>query len=211
MSAMPKLRAKKMSYHHGDLRPALIGAGVKVLRKEGLHALSLRRVAREARVSPAAPYRHFNDKHALLAAISESGFRQLHGMLEAARKKSPGDLDAAGQAYLKFALQQPENYRLMFTQSVMCEGEPEESLRQAGEQAFNSLVQTIHEGIQSGKIVAVDSAPLALSAWALVHGVAMLLIDGAVAKPPYDKIPPAQILELCQSFFREGWRSRTSS
>jgi AcrR family transcriptional regulator len=205
---MPKkLLARKSAYHHGDLRPALVAAGTKVLRKEGLHALSLRRVAREARVSPAAPYRHFTDKQALLAAISESGFIQLHGLLEAARQDRPGDLDAAGQAYLKFALRQPETYRLMFTQNVMCEGEPDESLKQAGEQAFNSLVQTIEEGIAAGKIVQTESPPLALAAWALVHGVAMLLIDGAVAKPPYDKIPPERVLEMCQRFFREGWRA----
>src|SRR6187200_153435 len=101
---MAKTPRKKTAYHHGDLRQALVEAGTKVLRKEGLHALSLRRVAREARVSPAAPYRHFSDKQALLAAISESGFRQLYGLLDAARQKSPGDLDAAGQAYLTFAL-----------------------------------------------------------------------------------------------------------
>ena len=129
-------------------------------------------------------------------------------MLDAARQKSRGDVDAAGQAYLTFALRYPETYRLMFTQNVMCEGEPDESLRQAGEQAFNSLVQTIEEGIAGGKISSADSAPLALSAWALVHGVAMLLIDGALSKAPYDKVPPEQILAMCQAFFREGWRAR---
>jgi AcrR family transcriptional regulator len=203
---MSKTTRQKKPYHHGDLRPTLIEAGLKVLRKEGLHALSLRRVAREARVSPTAPYRHFVDKQALLAAISESGFRQLHGLLEAARKTHPGDLDAAGQAYLTYALRQPENYRLMFTQNVMCEGKPDESLREAGEQAFNSLVETIQEGIRGGKIAATDSVPLAVAAWALVHGVAMLLIDGALSKEPYGKIPPDQILAMCQSFFRQGWR-----
>jgi AcrR family transcriptional regulator len=204
---MAKTRTTKATYHHGDLKQALIEAGTKVLRKEGLHALSLRRAAREARVSPAAPYRHFKDKQALLAAISESGFRQLHSLLEAARQQGPGDLDAAGQAYLTFALRHPENYRLMFTQNVMCEGEPDESLRQAGEQAFNSLVQTIEQGISAGKISAAESVPLAVAAWALVHGVAMLLIDGALAKPPYDKLPPEQILQMCQTFFRQGWRA----
>ena len=106
---MAKPKRPKPPYHHGDLRPAMIEAGLKVLRKEGLHALTLRRVAREAHVSPAAPYRHFSDKQALLAAIAESGFRELHRLLETARAKRPGDPDAAGQAYLAFALKQPEN------------------------------------------------------------------------------------------------------
>jgi AcrR family transcriptional regulator len=205
---MAKRPTRKSSYHHGDLRPALVEAGLKLLRKEGLHALTLRRVAREAKVSPAAPYRHFKDKQALLAAISEGGFRQLHQLLEAARKEHPGDVDAAGQAYLTFALRHPESFRLMFTQHVLCDGEPDESLKEAGAQAFNSLVETIQEGITSGRIAAVDSTTLAVAAWSLVHGVAMLLLDGALAKPPYDELPPEKVLALCQSFFREGWLAR---
>lgn len=204
---MPKSTRQKKAYHHGDLRPTLIAAGLKVLRKEGLPALSLRRVAREARVSPAAPYRHFKDKHALLAAISEDGFRQLYDLLNEARKARPGDVDAAGQAYLKFALRQPENYRLMFTQNVMCEGEPNESLREAGEQAFHSLVETIEEGMHEEKIKPTDSGQLALAAWALVHGVAMLLIDGALSNRSPAPLKPEQILAMCQSFFRQGWRA----
>jgi AcrR family transcriptional regulator len=158
-------------------------------------------------VSPAAPYRHFNDKQALLAAISESGYRQLHRMLEAARGKHPGDPDAIGQAYLAFALRHPENYRLMFTQNVMCTGEPEESLQEAGAQAFGSLVQTIEEGISAGKIAAGDTTTIALASWAFVHGIAMLVIDGALTKAPYDNIPPEEVLRTCQTIFRQGWRA----
>lgn len=204
---MPKTPARKPAYHHGDLRNALVQAGIRLLRKEGLADLSLRQVAREAKVSPAAPYRHFPDKHALLAAISEHGFRQLHARLEGARSVAPGDLDAIGQAYLAFALKEPESYRLMFTQNVLCKDEPPESLQEAGEQAFHSLLATIETGQASGKIAAQDGAQLALASWALVHGVAMLLIDGALAKPPYDTLPPGQILAVCQSLFRQGWRS----
>ncbi len=204
---MPKAPARKPAYHHGDLRNGLVQAGIRLLRKEGLADLSLRRVAREAKVSPAAPYRHFTDKHALLAAISEHGFRQMHARLEGARSAAPGDLDAIGQAYLAFALKEPQSYRLMFTQNVLCEGTPSESLQEAGEQAFHSLVATIETGQANGRIAAQDGAQLALASWALVHGVAMLLIDGALSKPPYSDLPPSKILALCQSLFRQGWRA----
>jgi AcrR family transcriptional regulator len=204
---MPKRPARKTGYHHGDLRNALLQAGTRLLRHAGLDALSLRRVAKEAKVSPAAPYRHFPDKHALLAAISEHGFRTLHARLEAARAASPGDLDASGQAYLAFALAEPETYRLMFTQNVLCAGEPPESLQEAGRQAFESLVATIAEGQASGRIAARDGAQLALGAWALVHGVAMLIIDGALDREPYNQLPPGHLLAACQAIFREGWRN----
>lgn len=197
----------KRPYHHGDLRQALIDAGLSVLRSEGLGALTLRRAAREADVSPSAPYRHFNDKQALLAAISERGFRKLRALLEEARARSPGDLDASGQAYLAFALAEPETYRLMFTQNVFCEGEVPESLSEAGDQAFASLRDTIAEGMGNGRIAAGDGDALALAAWALVHGVSMLLIDGALAKSPYGEIPSDALLATCQKWFREGWRA----
>ena len=74
--------------------------------------------------------------------------------------------------------------------------------------AFNSLVQTIQEGIAAGKIAAGDGTALALGVWALVHGVAMLLIDGALSKPPGEEVPPEQVLAMCQAILREGWRAR---
>ena len=200
--------AHRKTYHHGDLRSALIKAGLNVLQKEGLDALSLRRVAREADVSAMAPYRHFKDKQSLLAAISEKGFLELHRRLESAKKKRPGDLDAGGQAYLAFALKEPDTYRLMFTHKVLCEGEQNESLEKAGQAAFESLVETIEMGIASGEIQATTSLDLALAAWALVHGIAMLLIDGILDDKPYKELGSEQLLGLCQSYFRNGWRAQ---
>jgi AcrR family transcriptional regulator len=197
----------KTTYHHGDLRSALIETGLRVLQQEGLNALSLRRVAREAEVSAMAPYRHFKDKQSLLAAISEKGFVELHELLEQANQDHPGDLDASGQAYLSFALKEPETYRLMFTQKVLCEGEDNETLEEAGSSAFESLVKTIEVGIESGKIKETTSLDLALTAWSLVHGISMLLIDGILENNPYKELTPEQVLSLCQNYFKNGWRS----
>ena len=203
-----KKSSTKKSYHHGDLRSALIKAGLLVLQKDGLEALSLRRVAREAEVSAMAPYRHFKDKQSLLAAISEKGFLELYQMMEKAKESNPGDLDAAGQAYLAFAQKEPDTYRLMFTQNILCEGDIEDSLKEAGGSAFNSLVETIEIGIEKKRIDATNSVDLALGAWSMVHGVSMLLIDGILQDGPYGEISAENILDLCQSFFRKGWRAK---
>jgi AcrR family transcriptional regulator len=120
-------------YHHGDLRRALIEAGRGLLEREGIAALSLRAVAREAGVSAAAPYHHFKDRAALLAAIAHEGNVALHTEMRAAFDRSaPGKprIVDVGTAYVSFALANPALYRLMFETSRMYDhypdaGEPE--------------------------------------------------------------------------------------
>ena len=105
------------TYHHGDLREALVRAARTILEKQGLAALSLRGAARGAGVSPAAPYHHFPDKHALLDAVAAQGFDALTSAMEKrmAKQKSPSArLDASGVGYVVFALENPALFRLMF-------------------------------------------------------------------------------------------------
>ena len=201
----------KKAYHHGDLRAALIKAGLQVLHKDGLDQLSLRGVARVAEVSAMAPYRHFKDKQALLAALSEDGFKELFESLEQAKEQKPGDIDHAGLAYLRFAQKEPESYRLMFTHKILCEGEVPKSLKETSAAAFGSLVDTIEIGMAAGSIETTNSTDLAMSAWALVHGVALLLIDGILSEGPYGEMPDDQILSICQSYFRNGWIAKAST
>jgi AcrR family transcriptional regulator len=97
-------RAGAKPYHHGDLRAALIESGTKLLRERGAAALSLREVAKAAGVSHAAPYRHFEDKAQLLAAIAAAGFERLRAAMQKAAADHPEDprsqLIAAGEAYV---------------------------------------------------------------------------------------------------------------
>src|SRR6185369_5283320 len=99
---------KKKTYHHGDLKNALIQAGVEILAKDGVGGLSLRKVALKAGVSHSAPYAHFTDKQALIAAISTEGFRQLYERISAAAEKFKNQptrqLIEVAWAYLQFAL-----------------------------------------------------------------------------------------------------------
>ena len=108
----------RKNYHHGDLKNALIKVGIQILSKEGLGGLSLRRVAKKAGVSHTAPYAHFADKQALIAAISTEGYHQLYKQLTAAVETNHVNpqnmLVEVGWAYVQFALKDPELFKVMF-------------------------------------------------------------------------------------------------
>src|SRR5262245_39430791 len=112
----------KPAYHHGDLKNALIAAGIEILSEEGIHALSLRKVAQRAGVSHAAPYAHYDDKQALIAAISTEGYRRLYETLRAIVERHAGaplrQLFEAAWAYVQFAQQDPGHFKITFSGAV---------------------------------------------------------------------------------------------
>ncbi|MEO1070365.1 MAG: TetR/AcrR family transcriptional regulator [Cyanobacteria bacterium J06638_6] len=160
------------------MRRALLDAALQALA-DG-NDISLRGVARRAGVSHAAPYRHFADKEALLAAVAEEGFAAFGQCLQAAKESKEDPLQAlqaAGVAYVQYAIQHPTRYRVMFGQNLYsCDQYP--SLVAASGATFEILVSIIQAGQAQGQIKADDTRQLALAAWAQVHGLAMLLLDG---------------------------------
>ncbi|MBM3550078.1 MAG: TetR/AcrR family transcriptional regulator [Alphaproteobacteria bacterium] len=153
------------AYHHGDLRHMLLYAATQQLERSGPAGLSLRAIAREVGVSPAAPYAHFPDKESLLAAIATGGFSLLRDACVSAAESSGGDPKALGRAYIGFALAHPHLYRLMFGGSIEnFAGHPE--LDGASQAAFGFL-----------RLNLAGAPDAASAAWAFVHGLAMLLID----------------------------------
>jgi AcrR family transcriptional regulator len=159
------------TYHHGDLRSALLQAAGQILEKEGLGALSLREAARRAGVSHAAPYRHFPDRERLLADLAAQGFELLNAEL---RKRAEGEM---GLGYLEFALAHPQRFRLMFGGQLSFNDYAE--LRAAGEGRYEDLQEVF------GSLG--DDAPLAAAvAWALVHGLASLILDGHFAQAQHE-------------------------
>ena len=174
-------------YHHGDLKEALLNAAFRILEDEPLEALTLRRLAREAGVSHAAPYHHFPDLDALLAAVAARGFGLLREeMSEWATGADPDPfsrLQAAGTAYVTFAVTRPGLFRLMFSGRWRdAAGFPE--LEAAEGLAFGALQEMIM-GAWGGDESRSHLLPSAArAAWALVHGIAMLLVDGRIATPP---------------------------
>ena len=172
-------------YHHGDLQAALVDGALRILDAERLEALSLRRVAREAGVSHAAPYHHFADLDALLAAVAARGFRILREEISDRATAAEEDpfvrLQAAGTAYVRFAVTHPELFRLMFG-GRLSDTTAYPALHAAGVLTFESLRRLVVGAL--GPPNAASAAPAARTAWALVHGIAMLLVDGAIELPP---------------------------
>jgi AcrR family transcriptional regulator len=179
--ATRKNKANPNSYHHGNLRQALLAATLELIAETGPSGFTLREVARRAGVSHTAPYRHFEDRDALLAAVAADGFRRLDDALRAGAAAASSAIDgfrAGGRAYLRFALDHPAHYRIMFGDSLPT-GAADRfgDLRTAGDSAFAALIESIEAAQAEGAIRAGDPMVLALAAWSSIHGLVLLLID----------------------------------
>jgi AcrR family transcriptional regulator len=164
--------AQTRPYHHGDLSRALVDAARRILEAEGPAALSLRAVAREAGVSPAAPYHHFKDKTELMEAVAHGGWEMLGDTIREARAiaPSPGEaLAQIGVAYVKFARDNPALYRLMYDTTRDRTAMPEHAKQ---EDSGYSQVQ--------GALIEAGADPLderelelaTIASWCAVHGLA---------------------------------------
>jgi AcrR family transcriptional regulator len=173
--------ANRTRYHHGDLRQALIDAAVELLAEADISSLSLRQVARRVGVSHAAPYRHFADKEALLAVVAEEGFRTFTEYLQTAVDAAADDpiqqFLGCGQAYVRYALENPTHYRLMFSDFSFYENRFE-SLNAVADGSFEVIVNVITTGQKQGFFRAGEARTIALGAWTQVHGLALLLLAG---------------------------------
>lgn len=176
MSTQRRKRQQAVPYHHGALKSALLAAAGTLLEKQGVEYLSLREAARLAGVSHNAPYRHFPDRDALLAALAEEGFGLLGRALGEAGR---GGQHARGEAYVRFALEHPRRFRLMFGGGVRLEGHP--GLREQAGRAYDGLVQAF---AAMGDARAAEIA--AAAAWSLTHGLASLLLDGHFRRATQD-------------------------
>ena len=159
-------------YHHGDLRVALIEVGLRLLKERDGRDLSLREIAREVGVSATSVYRHFPDNAALMGALAREGLDRLASAQRSATNGQEGaePFAATGRAYVRFALDNPALFRLIFTSSVQLDGDGD------GE-AFRMLrVQAA--AVASCEVGSIEAEKAALRAWSLVHGLAMLMLDG---------------------------------
>jgi AcrR family transcriptional regulator len=166
-------------YHHGNLRQALLDAGIEVLSERGLDALSLREVARRAGVSQAAPYHHFADKAALLSAIAEQGYQELAAALTAGADRAGGNalerFQGMGIAYVRFAVERTAMFRLLFRPELLAAASPEGAF--AATAAYRVLEDGLENAIAEGSVTG-NRDDIALAAWCVVHGAATLYVDG---------------------------------
>ncbi len=176
----------KRGYHHGHLREALIEAAVDLVAEQDIGAVSLRAVARRAGVTNAAPYHHFKDKRALLAAVAAEGFRVLQDAVlaahaEVANATPEEQLEQLGMAYITFAISHPAHYQVMFRTDLHGGGEPDEVLEQRAMGTFEFLMERVAAMVPGGGSVEDPRVrQQAVLCWSTVHGFASLWIQGAM-------------------------------
>lgn len=177
MSPTPPPVAKpERAYHHGDLRNALIEAGLTALEARDAAELSLRALARELGVSANAVYRHFADKDALLSALAAEGFRRFAREQREARAQVATDPVATGLGYIRFAQRHPALFRLMFGRFTRACDSTE--LQEAAMAAFGELLEDTRPP-EAGQAT-IDEATMlrAIARWSLVHGLSHLMLEG---------------------------------
>lgn len=197
---------KRRGYHHGNLREALLDAAMALIREKGPAGFTIAEAARAAGVSPAAPYRHFRDRDALLADIAERGFTAFGQALGAAWKSHAGSardgLRAIGQAYLAFARSEPAAFSAMFESGLCFADYP--ALQAASDRAFQVLREAC-EAITAA--MPADKRPpalmMALHIWSLSHGIASLFGRGDKARRPLP-MEPADLLEAGVLVYLDG-------
>jgi AcrR family transcriptional regulator len=163
----------KKNYHHGDLRAAVIETGLAMLESRAADDLGLREVARAVGVSATAIYRHFPDKGALMAALAGEGLKRLAAAQHAASERAGGGaagFSATGAAYVRFALANPALFRLIFANPG--------AKNAAGEDEATTFLR--ENARAAAERSGADAQVVAVQAWAVAHGLAMLMLDGQV-------------------------------
>jgi AcrR family transcriptional regulator len=176
----PEKRSRdRKSYHHGDLRRALLDAAGEEIAVNGAQSLTLASLARRAGVAQSAPYRHFADRDDLLIAVAVEGFQEFSTALRDAVDAGGGESDVSrmAAAYLRFGEQNVERYRLMFASRLVPDAPSDSLLSKAAKESYQLLL--------AGVSVCGRSGPngSATAVWAQLHGLVMLKADGFVSEP----------------------------
>jgi AcrR family transcriptional regulator len=170
----------KKAYHHGNLRAALVAAALKEIAKTGPDGFSLREVARRAGVSAPAVYRHFKDKDALLAAVAIECWERVQASMAAALVNAPTDtlerFRAVGIAYVRFAVEHPEHFRVMAAPNLFERMPEEEQLRVKANNDEQRAAITRAQA--AGEIAAIPIDDLIIAATAMTHGIANMIVEG---------------------------------
>jgi len=202
--AKPRSNLPDRPYHHGDLRRAIVAAALEILSETQSHDFSLRELARRAGVSHNAPYKHFAEKRDLLAAVSAGGFEVLTKRMnvEAAKASQPrAQLFAVLRAYIRYGVENPALYRLMFGGYLSGPDDGRPAIERAAAETARALLAGLIRDGALGK--AIPDTPrnerkiagAILACWSLVHGLTQLIADGLVG-------PDKKSDELCETLLQ---------
>ncbi len=207
MAKKDKILKSEPQYHHGDLAVALVDAGLQLLKEKGVEGVGLRAVASAAGVSHSAPYRHFKNKTALLAAIALRGFGQLTKAIEEVMGRWPDDpkqqLIESGRSYVKLAIRNPEMTQLMFGGLLKPESLSEDYCDQS-QKSFQALLQVLENGCQLNLYKSAESVQRALAVWSMVHGLAMLASAGQLGSDMTEQVLVESVTEYISSVILNG-------
>jgi len=199
-------RGGRRGYHHGNLREALIGAALDLISQKGPAGFTFAEAARQAGVSPAAPYRHFRDRDALMADVARQGFERFAQRLAAAwndgRPSPLAALEHLGRAYLGFAREEPAYFSAMFESGVAVA--THRDLQEASDRAF-AVLRAACEAVVAALPLAKRPPALmmALHIWSLSHGIASLFARGDAARRSVP-ISPEELLEAATLVYLQG-------
>ncbi|MBM9579484.1 TetR/AcrR family transcriptional regulator [Leptospira sp. 201903070] len=195
------------SYHHGDLKKAIILKSEEILEKNGIEGLSLRDIAADLGVSHAAPYRHFPRKIDLLFTLAIRGFSDLAEEMRLAWESSEDPvarLRSSGTRYVKLALKHPRRTELMFGGALACESEAPEELQTTSKDSFMGLYKIIEDGQSRGFFKSGDTLGLSFTLWSLVHGFAVLTNGKQIPPQVFQERSLDTILESSLSSILDG-------
>lgn len=196
----------KRSYHHGNLREALIKAALDLISQKGPAGFTFAEAARVAGVSPAAPYRHFRDRDALIADVARQGFQAFARALESAwgagQPHPRAAFDRVGRAYLNFARTEPAYYAAMFESGLAGSDYPE--MAAEGDRAFSILRISCEALVETmPKEKRPPAMMMALHIWSLSHGIASLFARGDRARRPIP-MTSEDLLEAATLIYLDG-------
>lgn len=200
--ADPSARA---AYHHGNLTEALLATAVALIEEKGVEALSVREVAKRAGVSPAAPFRHFRSRNALITAVAEQAMGRLTDSVRT-EMQATGDADpisalrGIGRAYLRWAHANPTHFQVISSRSLV-DFHNSPRLVAENEAIRQAMAELVHRARQSGQLrEGLDAEDLMLALRAFVYGVARMWIDGHFREWKVDR-PPAEAMEGALDLF----------
>lgn len=188
------------TYHHGDLRAALVEAAAGEIERRGYENLSLRELAESLGVSHAAPYRHFADRRALLAAVAADGFGRLTAIHRNAAGKTPlARLAAAGRGYLAFAAERPQMFRLMLVSDLLSGGKeaPDPALIKAASESYLVFEDLVAATLDRADEAAVKAAAIVIMSTS--YGFALLRMNGRLRPFMYGPLTPSELVDAVLS------------